>query len=72
MSIPTSDNMVLVPQHKLDAIEEARLKLYDLLKPQMGTADVQSSEGFSFLVKVQEITTPMWEVANTKWKKAEK
>lgn len=65
-----TEKMVLVPQSKLDAIEEARLKLYDLLKPQMGTSDVQSSEGFSFLVKVQEITTPMWTVANTKWKEA--
>jgi hypothetical protein len=64
--------MVLVPQHKLDAIEEARLKLYDLLKPQMKAGSVQDAAKFSFLVALQEITQPMWEVANTKWENAEK
>jgi len=66
------NKMVLVPQHKLDAIEEARLKLYELLKPQMGKLDVQSSADFSFMVELQEITQPMWQVANTKWEEAKK
>lgn len=64
------EKMVLVPQAKLDAIEEARLKLYELLKPQMNSGSVQDPKKFRFLLAVQEITDPMWQVANTKWEEA--
>ena len=63
-----AEKMVIVPQSQLDAIEEARLKLYALLKPQMGKLNPQNSADFSFMVAVQEITEPMWYVANKKWK----
>ena len=66
----TTPKMVIVPQHKLEELEIARKRLYDLLKPQMGNLDVQSTEDFRFIVQIQEITKPMWEIANTKWEEA--
>jgi hypothetical protein len=66
----SQEKMVLVPQSKLDAIEEARLKLYELLKPQMNKGSVQDPAKFSYLLAVEEITQPMWLVANTKWEEA--
>jgi len=63
----SQEKMVLVPQHRLDAIEEARLALYDLLAPQL-KQPISGADSFSFQVKLQEITQPMWYVANKKWK----
>ena len=60
-----AEKMVLVPQRHLDEIETARLALYDLLAPQL---KIPIATSFHFQVKLQEITQPMWRVANTKWK----
>jgi len=62
----SQEKMVLVPQRHLDEIEEARLALYDLLAPQL-KQPISGATSFSFQVKLQEITTPMWYVANRKW-----
>ena len=63
----SNEKMVLVPQSKLDEIETARLALYDLLSEQLKVPIAQS---FSFQVKLQEITQPMWYIANRKWEEA--
>ena len=63
-----TEKMVLVPQSKLDAIEVARIKLYDILKPQMSAGSIQDPAKFSLLLAIEEVTQPMWTIANTKWK----
>ena len=63
----SNTKMVLVPQQRLDDLEKARLALYDLLAPQL---NAPIAESFSFQVKLQEITQPMWYAANRKWEEA--
>lgn len=59
-----AEKMVIVPQSELDAIEKARLDLFELLKPQLNKP---IAKNFSFHVKLQDITKPMWHIANRKW-----
>ena len=60
----SNTKMVMVPQHRLDDLETARLALFELLAPQLKEPIAKS---FSFQVKLQEITQPMWYAANRKW-----
>lgn len=56
--------MVIVPQRMLDELEEARLKLYALYPSEINEIDTLT------LVKLVDISNPMWLLANTKWQEA--
>lgn len=58
-----SNKKVIVPQTQLDAIEQARLALYELLEDRI-EHDIQ------FQMAITNITQPMWLIANTKWEEA--
>lgn len=57
-----STKMVIVPQHKLDELEKARKLLYAMYPTNIHEIDPDT------LMQLQEISQPMWELANTKWK----
>jgi hypothetical protein len=59
-----AEEMVLVPQSKLDELEVARKKLYNRLpETDNGFQDILN------IIELQDVTAIMWELANTKWKK---
>jgi hypothetical protein len=53
---PCNPKRVIVEERELEAIEEARVKLYKLLEDQ--------TEDIAFLIKLTEITAPMWRIAH--------
>jgi len=57
---PIPTKMVEVPQHVLDQIEVARQDLYNMF--------LNTDMDIHQQVRLQNITDPMWRVANTKWK----
>jgi len=58
----TPVKMVAVPQSLLDQIEKARVDLYNM--------HLNTDMDINQQIRLQNITEPMWRVANTKWKEA--
>lgn len=58
-----STNMVIVPQELLDKLREARGALYAMYPNNIEEIDTPT------LMKLVEISEPMYMLANTKWEK---
>jgi len=51
---------VIVPKKDLEKIKVAREELYNLLEDLV--------EDYDFLIKLQKITSPMWEISHKEYK----
>jgi len=59
-----SEKIVAVPQSSLDKIEQARKELYELAE-ELGWDT--NNDGIVKLMRLMNITGPLWEVANRKY-----
>ncbi len=66
MTTTPTEKYVVVPQSLLDKLEVARKELYAMYPPDIHEIGVDT------LMKLTDISDPMWRLANTKWKKVDK
>ena len=57
MNKAKAQDKLIIPTSELEKLEAARIALYEMFP----------NESTEFYMKLQEVTQPMWELANRRW-----